>query len=964
MLDTTLKLDNLKPDAAPQDNDRTIALPQNDRGTPHTLRPSTDVTAASAAAGEDNVFVLRGQRYEKVSCLSDNSGEAQVFLVTHEGKEYVLKVYYPNFSVNKKLLQTIRSFHFEMIVSLIDYGKTWVDAKYRYYELMEYLRGGTLHDFKLEGDVNLFRRLALQAAAALAYCHSNGILHKDVKPANFFFRDSAHKELVLGDFGISAFLDKTTRMVRTTQARTPVYAAPEMYADVIDGEVELTAAADYYSLGITLLALWLGENPLSSNERNMMKQKNEGRLPRLNELPETVKHVVQGLTSVNPQGRWTYEEVERWFKGENVKVDISSAVLRYKNFIVDPERNLVAHDLHELVPLLLDNERLAVNYLYSGRIANWLESCGNQKLSSILKDIITNKYPANGKAGLMAAIYAMEPTYPYKDLKGHPCDNVHSIALSLLSNQAGYALSLQQPDDTLYLWLDAHTKCDTQRLRSYFTPDADPHIAVMRMVFEIDPDIPFLGRHPSTTVKEIVHSFGHTNLTDDDWLSLTDGRLLSWMYSHEDVMACEAIRILTEGKEYSESLAYKVLYNLDRELAYDLRDAASPDAIGEVISRRLMQLEHTSAAEFERAMHDVTAPDGRFAYYAQMHGWNHLINEAATCFDLRAPENRDRLGHYDLRTAMYRFCRLLGATPCYLLPGGQVLRDGRQLPGQLTSQISAEIRNGALPQWLAVFYHEDPSADFSQPYSYERCLALWLNTIGRYDDKYQYYHRFERARKETRDRMAYVSQRWNDVRNREKYMRYAFYSLSTLWVLLVVVFGSQATDYISQHPYVSIMLPVGVMSGIIAGTRAYFNGYGFTVSLLWGIPGLLSSLIPIYLMKFVANSLPVLAPVAIIALTAGYVFICIKTDFSNINKADDTIVNNTLNSDDVNTSLLDPLYYTFKTKSAHYSGSKFGIIDDIDNQVHSYAGESVIHYMLWCIMVLALIVMLLMHSLN
>lgn len=962
-MDKTLKLEGPMPAPTPVGGDRTIALPSSDDATQHTLKAASAPAPQSMQVTDDNVFVLKGERYDKVSCLSDNSGEAQVFLVYHNGKEYVLKVYYPNFTVNKKLLQVIRSFHFEMIVNLIDYGKTYVDAKYRYYELMEYLEGGTLQDFKLGNDLNQFRRLALQAAAALAYCHRYNILHKDVKPTNFFFRDKGHKELVLGDFGISSFLDPKTGLVRTTQARTPIYAAPEMYADVIDGEVEISAAADYYSLGITLLALWLGETPLSSNERNMMKQKNEGRLPRLGELPESVKRIVQGLTAVNVEGRWTYDEVERWFKGEDVKVDLSSAALRYKSFIVDPERNLVANNLHELIPMLIDNERLAINYLYSGRIANWLESCGNQKLTAVVKDIVTNKFPVNSRVGLMAAVYAMEPTYPYKDIKGNLCDDVHSISLALLSNQDIYAMKLQDPNDDLFLWLDVHTKCDIDRLRSYFKPEADAHVAVMRMVFEIDPDIPFLGRHPSMTLEEIFYSFGHSNLTDDDWHSLTDGRLLSWMYAHEDVMACESTRILTEGKPYSESLAYKVIYNLDREAAYDLREASTPEAVGEVIAQRLMQLEHVPAADFEKTMADIASTDGRFAYYAQIHGWGGLQEEARRCFDLKSPENRDRLGVYDLRTAMYRFCRILGTTPGYLLPNGQVLTDSRQLTSQLASQIHDEIRGGALAQWLTVFYHEDPTRDFSEPYSYERALAQWLETIGKFDEHHQYFFRYNRACQETRDRTSYVRKRWMDAYNRERIMRYIFYGVSILWVLLVVVFGREVVDYVALHPYVAVLLPVGGMSAVIMGTRAYFRGYGSSMSLLWGALGLLSSLVPVYILKFVAASVPMLSSVVIIMLTLAYVYVCHRTDYSRDRHSDKNFVDDVVKTDDVNTSLLDPLYYTFRTKSARYSGSKFGLLDDVDNQVNSFAGESVIHYLEWSFMVLLLIVMLLLHCL-
>lgn len=208
-----------------------------------------------------------------------------------------------------------------------------------------------------------------------------------------------------------------------------------MYNDVIDGEVEITPSVDFYSLGITLMTLWLGENPLSQNERVMMRKKNEGRLPRINELHDRVKMLIQGLTAVNPQNRWKYEQVERWFLGEDVEVDISSPILKYRSFIVDPEKNLVADNVHELIPLLLDNERLAINYLYNGRIAGWLEQCGNVKLSSVVKDIVVNRYPADQHAGLMAAVYVMEPTYPYRDLHGNLCDDIHSVSISVLSYQ-------------------------------------------------------------------------------------------------------------------------------------------------------------------------------------------------------------------------------------------------------------------------------------------------------------------------------------------------------------------------------------------------------------------------------------------------------------------------------------------------------------------------------------------------
>lgn len=942
-------------------NDATMRPANLTIPTDSTLRPSQPMPEEARVDGD--YFILKGERYYKQESLSDNSGEAQVFLVGKDGQDYVLKIYYPNFDVNRKLLQTIYNLNFEMIVTLLDYGKTYVEGKHRYYELMEYLRGGNLSEYKLNGDMDKFRRIALQAAGALAYCHANNILHKDIKPSNYFFRDKERTELVLGDFGISSLLEQDGKSHRTTQARTPIYAAPEMYSDVIDGVVEITPAADFYSLGITLMALWLEGNPMSSNERVMMRQKNEGRLPHLNELPERVRMIVQGLTAVNPLSRWGFEEVAKWFEGESPKVDISSPFLKYKSFIVDPDRNLVADNIHELVPLLIDNEKLAIGYLYNGRIGNWLESCGNQKLSTIVKDIVTNRYPVDQHAGLMAAVYVMEPTYAYRDVKGNLCDDVHSAAMSLLSYSKEYGVMLTNPNDTLFLYLESHTKCNIDRLRSYFEhkPGFDARVAVLCMVYEIDPDVPFMARYPSSSMAEIVKVFGREDLTDDDWKSLTDGRLLSWMYSHEDKMACESLRILTQGQPYSKSLAFKVLYNLDREAAYDLRFAHTPLGVGDLLSERLKVMQSLDEKAFEAEMSDFLEPNGRFCYFAQLHGWNEMLSEANRCFDFKSEENKDRLGLYDARTALYRFARILGSKPTYMLSDGTELSDGRDIDSRYYGLIRQEIRNGSFVQWMSVFYHEDPNADFTEEYAYEHTLETWLMDLGKIDKTQTHYKRFVDARKETSDRVQSVRDGWRRAKAKENIWRWIFYGLSGLWILLVLIFGVKNHAYLLNHSFLTIGLPLGGMTGIIVATRAYFRGYDLFFSFLWSLLGVASAFIPIIILKYIDQSHPSLFSLAIVAITLVYMLVCHLTDFRGDQKADSKLISEVLDND-IKSTLLEPLYYTFKTKSYRFKGSKFGLLDDVTDQVRSISGESVLHYILWSVLAFIFVLDFIIYS--
>lgn len=912
---------------------------------------------------DEETFEIKGKIYRKLKCLSDNSGEAQVFLVENEGQKLVLKIYYPNFSIKRKLMKVVANIEFEMIVRIFDFGKIYVEGVNRDYELMEYLQGGTLNHYQLHGDLNQFRRIALQAAAALAYCHNNNVIHKDIKPGNFFFRDVEHTQLVLGDFGISSVIHDKNELHRTTQARTPIYASPEMYNDVIDGIVEITPATDYYSLGITLLALWRGNSPFNVGERTIMKRKNEGRLPGIDTLPERVRLLVKGLTSVNIQKRWTYNEVERWFLGESPEVDFTSPFLRYKSFVVDPERNLVAENVQELIPMLLNNERIARGYLYGGRLLNWFESCGNSKMAMVLKDIVVNRYPVDQHAGLMAAIYSMDPAWPYKDVNGQECNDLHSLAVTMLLNAQKYQVLLRNPHDDLWIYVECHSDCDVNRMRGYFTgvPTENLNNALLRTLYELDKDMPFFMKHKSRSLKDIIHCFGYEDMSEADWHSVTDGRLLSWMYCHEDKMACEALRIMTEGQPFSKTLAYKVLYNVDRTASFDLRGANTPAKVGYLLAEKLKQWQNLDDTEFAERIADFSDKNGRFIYFAQLHGWSKQIHECIRCFDLKSDENRNRLGAYDLRTAAYRFCRILDTTPSYKLPFGTVLEDGRNIGKCDIAELRNEVRNGSLTQWMSVFYHENPFDDFSVEYSYERSLEEWVMAIGELDPQQKYYRRFVKAKDETARKYEEVRVEYKRSSQRARTLKSVFYALTALWALSVVVFGISGREAMLDNGFMTVCLPVGLSTAVIVGVRSFFKGFGVMMAAMWALLGFFTSFVPLLALRYVNNNFPLMFIPTVLLLTALYVIVCQLTDNRKEGAEDKELVAEVMD-DDMKSSLLEPLFYTFKTRSSRFNGSKFGLLDDVKNQFKSVSGDSVIHYALWSLLALVLLIEMILYN--
>ncbi|MEV6217886.1 serine/threonine-protein kinase [Nocardia sp. NPDC051833] len=104
-------------------------------------------------------------------------------------------------------------------------------------------------------------RLLTDAAHALDFAHRNGVLHRDVKPANLLVEnDPRHGErALLTDFGIARSLDGT--QTRSGVSATLAYVAPERFsAEPTDHR------ADIYSLGCTLYELLTGKKPFDGRD--------------------------------------------------------------------------------------------------------------------------------------------------------------------------------------------------------------------------------------------------------------------------------------------------------------------------------------------------------------------------------------------------------------------------------------------------------------------------------------------------------------------------------------------------------------------------------------------------------------------------------------------------------------------------------------------------------------------------
>ncbi|GAA2714779.1 protein kinase [Micromonospora olivasterospora] len=143
------------------------------------------------------------------------------------------------------------------------------------------------------------RDLGVKIADALAHSHANGVLHRDVKPANILY--SHFNPAVLADFGLAVLAEVRDASV-TLEVLTPAYAPPEMF-----NHSPPSPAVDVYALCATLYAVMYGRPPRWQSERNpslvTVLEMFHQPIPGLPGVPEELIDVLRAGMSNDPGER-------------------------------------------------------------------------------------------------------------------------------------------------------------------------------------------------------------------------------------------------------------------------------------------------------------------------------------------------------------------------------------------------------------------------------------------------------------------------------------------------------------------------------------------------------------------------------------------------------------------------------------------------------------------------------------
>jgi hypothetical protein len=170
----------------------------------------------------------------------------------------------------------------EGICQVLDAG----DLDGVHYLTMAYVRGQPLSMLLAAGPPEPPRAAAIVrgVAAALAYAHRHGVLHRDVKPSNIMLDEEGRPRVV--DFGLARRAQDPTVTAPGAVAGTLAYLSPEQ----VNGE-PAGAAGDVYSLGVTLYQLLTGRLPYASTSLSqLVREIAAGQPPR----PSALRPEVDG----------------------------------------------------------------------------------------------------------------------------------------------------------------------------------------------------------------------------------------------------------------------------------------------------------------------------------------------------------------------------------------------------------------------------------------------------------------------------------------------------------------------------------------------------------------------------------------------------------------------------------------------------------------------------------------------
>jgi serine/threonine protein kinase len=250
-----------------------------------------------------------GDKYEIKGHIS-SGGMGDIYLGIHRALErrVAIKIVHEELSKDEEFRQRFYreaklASHLDhpAIIEIYDFG-TVGDLEYI---IMPYIEGSTLQQrVREKGSLGLEEslRLMIILTDAVAYAHSNNVVHRDIKLSNIMM--DCRGRIILTDFGISKDLGDLGLTLPQQVLGSPKYMSPEQ----IKGQ-EVDGRSDVYSLGLVFYEIITGRHPFEGKDTNSMYYCQVHEMPPKPEgfgsdVPEKLSEIIMKMLEKSPERRY------------------------------------------------------------------------------------------------------------------------------------------------------------------------------------------------------------------------------------------------------------------------------------------------------------------------------------------------------------------------------------------------------------------------------------------------------------------------------------------------------------------------------------------------------------------------------------------------------------------------------------------------------------------------------------
>ena len=323
----------------------------------------------------------------------------------------------------RDVLPKIRDLMGGAMLRLMDWGIVeWPnDGKRHFVIILEQPAGDALMT-DLGGEIapmdelELTRVILPSVISALGQLSANRITHRAIRPDNIFYTDETRQGVMLGENASAPAGYNQPVMFETTDFGM---AMPE-------GRGPGTTADDIYALGVTMLMLLLGHNPVADiDDHDLIAAKiKEGSYRTLlggKQVVPPMREPLRGMLSDDPAKRWSLEDLEMWLNGRRLSpMQPSLAERAQRPFRFEGE---IYYCCRSLAHGLARDWRSASLMVKQGNIARWVRrSIGDEERAEAIDAALgvakVSRGPLKGPSADIALVsrvcIALDPAAPIR----------------------------------------------------------------------------------------------------------------------------------------------------------------------------------------------------------------------------------------------------------------------------------------------------------------------------------------------------------------------------------------------------------------------------------------------------------------------------------------------------------------------------------------------------------------------